>query len=134
MDVSITKVKTIKDTRGKLVVFLKESELDDAKKKFGQIYFVVFSKKGDVRGNHYHKKWHEWFGIISGRVRVVLEDVRSGERQECILSANRGYYTRLETGPYIAHAIQSLTNTASLLSYTDTEWTDNSDTYERKLI
>lgn len=133
MDFKITTFKRYKDDRGSLIVFLKESDLNDAKKKFGQIYFVTFSKKGVVRGNHYHKKWHEWFGVVSGRVKVVVEDVRTGKRKELILSAKKDQYTRLETGPYIAHAIQSLSNTASLLSYADGEWSSE-DTYFHKLI
>lgn len=133
MDVRISKFKTINDSRGKLVVFLRESELNDAKKKFGQIYFIMFSKKGAVRGNHYHKSWHEWFGIVDGRVKVVLEDVRTNKRKQLILDAKRDKYTRLETGPYIAHAIQSLTEHASLLSYADTEWNDK-DTHDYVLI
>ena len=134
MDYKITTFKRIKDKRGGLIVFLRESELDDAKKRFGQIYFVTFNKKGVVRGNHYHKKWHEWFGVVTGRVKVVLEDVRTGERDELVLSAAKDRYVRLETGPYIAHAIESLTNTASLLSYADNEWKDQSDTHFHKLL
>lgn len=133
MDFKTASFKRYKDDRGSLIVFLRESDLDDAKKKFGQIYFVTFSKKGVIRGNHYHKKWHEWFGVISGRVKVVLEDVRTGKRKEIVLSAKKNQYTRLETGPYIAHAIQSLSNTASLLSYADGEWSGE-DTYFHKLI
>lgn len=134
MDYKVTTFKRIKDKRGGLIVFLRESELDDAKKRFGQIYFVTFNKKGVVRGNHYHKKWHEWFGVVTGRVKVVLEDVRTGERDELVLSAAKDRYVRLETGPYIAHAIISLTNTASLLSYADNEWKDQSDTHFHKLL
>lgn len=134
MDYKKTSFKRIRDSRGGLIVFLKESELDDAKKKFGQIYFVTFNKRGVVRGNHYHKKWHEWFGVITGKVRVILEDVRTGERDEVVLSAKKDKYIRLETGPYIAHAIISLTNSASLLSYADGEWKNNDDTYHHKLI
>ncbi len=134
MDYKVTTFKRIKDKRGGLIVFLRESELDDAKKRFGQIYFVTFNKKGVVRGNHYHKKWHEWFGVVTGRVKVVLEDVRTGERDELVLSAAKDRYVRLETGPYVAHAIISLTNTASLLSYADNEWKDQSDTHFHKLL
>ena len=84
MNYKITQFEKINDDRGSLIVFLKESELDDAKKRFGQIYFVTFKKKGVVRGNHYHKKWHEWFGVVSGRVEVVLEDVRTKKRKQII--------------------------------------------------
>ncbi|MEN9327877.1 MAG: hypothetical protein RI947_685 [Candidatus Parcubacteria bacterium] len=133
MDYKRTHFQKKTDKRGSLIVFLKESELDDAKKKFGQIYFVTFSEKGIVRGNHYHKKWHEWFGVVDGKVEVVLEDVRTKERKKLILDAKKDKYVRLETGPYIAHAIRSLTKYASLLSYADGEW-DGQDTHQYTLI
>ncbi len=129
----ITKFKTFSDKRGKLIVFLRESELYSKKKKFGQIYFVTFKKKGVVRGNHYHKKWHEWFGIVEGKVKVVVEDVRTKKRKQITLSAEKDKYVRIETGPYIAHAIQSLSKNASLLSYADSEW-DDGDTHHYKLL
>mgnify|MGYP001597084709 FL=1 len=132
LDFKVSKFKSFSDKRGKLIVFLKESELLDAKKKFGQIYFVTFNKKGVVRGNHYHKKWHEWFGIIEGKVKVIIEDVKTKQRKHIILSAERDKYVRIETGPYIAHAIISLNKHASLLSYANSEWNDK-DTHHYKI-
>ena len=134
LDYKITHFEKKSDSRGSLIVFLKESELDDAKKKFGQIYFVTFTKKGVVRGNHYHKRWHEWFGIVDGKVEVVLEDVRTKKREVVTLDAKKDKYIRLETGPYIAHAIKSLTKNASLLSYADGEWKSQDDTHHYLLI
>lgn len=133
LNFNVTKFKSFSDNRGKLIVFLKESELHNAKKKFGQIYFVTFNKKGVVRGNHYHKKWHEWFGIVEGKVKVIIEDVRTKKSSQITLSAEKDRYMRIETGPYIAHAIISLTKYASLLSYADTEWNDK-DTHHYKII
>jgi dTDP-4-dehydrorhamnose 3,5-epimerase len=132
LNFKLTKFKSFSDKRGKLIVFLKESELHSAKKKFGQIYFVTFNKRGAVRGNHYHKKWYEWFGIVEGKVKVIIEDVRTKKRKQITLSAEKDKYIRIETGPYIAHAIVSLTKRASLLSYADTEWTTD-DTHYYKL-
>ena len=128
----VTKLKSFVDERGKLIVFLQTKELNEKHKYFGQIYFVTFSKKGAVRGNHYHKKWYEWFGIVEGKVKVIIEDVRTKKRKQITLSAEKDKYIRIETGPYIAHAIVSLTKRASLLSYADTEWTTD-DTHYYKL-
>jgi dTDP-4-dehydrorhamnose 3,5-epimerase-like enzyme len=133
LDFRVKRFEKHKDTRGELIVFLRNGELDDAHKRFGQIYFVTFKKKGVVRGNHYHKTWHEWFGITAGKVLVAIEDVRTKKRKEVILSAAKDKYVRIETGPYIAHAIKSLTNYACLLSYADGEWSDD-DTFEYKLL
>ena len=133
LDFKITKFKSYSDKRRKLIVFLREKELHTAKKRFGQIYFVTFAKKGIVRGNHYHKNCHEWFGIVEGKVKVIVEDVRTKKRKQVTLSAEKDKYVRIETGPYIAHAIVSLTKRASLLSYADTEW-NNKDTHHYKII
>lgn len=130
---SVTKFKTFRDKRGSLIVFLTNKELQPKHKKFGQIYFVTFSKKGVVRGNHYHKKWHEWFGITEGKVLVVIKDLKSGKKRQITLSASKDKYTRIQTGPYVAHAIKSLSSKAVLLSYADSEW-DTTDTYYYKLL
>ncbi len=134
MDYKLEKFQKFNDYRGDLIVFLKESQLSDAKKKFGQIYFVTFKKKGVVRGNHYHKKWREWFGVVTGKLQVVLEDVRTKKRKKFILDAKtKDKYVRLEVAPYIAHSFKSLTQNAALLNYADSEWKSD-DVFEYKLI
>ena len=133
MDYKLSASETYDDTRGKLVVFLKEPELPDEYKEFGQIYFITFSEAGIVRGNHYHKFWREWFGIVHGQVEVALEDVRTKERQTLTLDASSQGYLRLETGPYVAHAFRSLTPTAALLNYANTKWNDK-DTFPYTLL
>jgi dTDP-4-dehydrorhamnose 3,5-epimerase-like enzyme len=133
MDYKIEKFDKYTDNRGDLIVFLRESNLEEKHKKFGQIYFVTFDKKGVIRGDHYHKKWREWFGIVAGRVEVVLEDIRTKERKKFILNADYKSYIRLEVGPYIAHSFKSTTTYAALLNYTDKEWSPN-DTFVYKLF
>lgn len=133
MDYKITAFKKFTDHRGDLIVFLKESELDDARKKFGQIYFVTLKKKGIVRGNHYHKKWHEWFGIVSGTVKVLLVDVKTGKKKAFKLSATSRKYVRLEIGPYIAHAFTCMTDYAAIVNYADSEW-DKEDSINYKIV
>ena len=133
MDYRIEQFEKFNDDRGQLVVFLRNSNLRKQEKEFGQIYFVTFKKKGVIRGNHYHKKWHEWFGVVAGKVKVCLEDVKTKERVEIILDANKKEYIRLEINPYIAHAIVSLTNYAALLNYADSEWYQT-DSHHYKVI
>ena len=119
------KVKTLNkyiDNRGNLVVFLRNRELCRRRKEFGQIYFITFNKKGVVRGNHFHKKWREWFGIVTGTVKVELEDVITKEHVSLELSADDYHYTRLEIGPNVAHTFKNITSSASLLNYGDKEW------------
>lgn len=133
MDYKIDQIEKHNDPRGQLVVFIKNRELPKKYKEFGQIYFVTFEGQGVVRGNHYHKKWREWFGIVEGKLEVILKDVRTGKVKKMILSSASKKYTRLEVGPYIAHAFKNLSDTAALLNYTNTEWSKKDD-FEEILI
>jgi dTDP-4-dehydrorhamnose 3,5-epimerase-like enzyme len=133
MDYKIDYIENHDDSRGKLVVFLKNNDLDKKYKKFGQIYFVTFDKLGVVRGNHYHKKWREWFGVVTGKVRVVLKDIKTGEIKKFILDSKSDKYFRLEIGPYVAHSFRNISKRASLLNYTDAEWSPD-DTFLEELL
>jgi dTDP-4-dehydrorhamnose 3,5-epimerase-like enzyme len=115
------------DKRGQLVVFLKDNELPRPYRNFGQVYFVTFNGRGVVRGNHYHKKWREWAGVVQGKIRVVLENVRTRRQKEVILDGTSQKQIRIEIPPYTAHAFKSLTATASLVCYTHTPWSPHDD-------
>lgn len=133
MDYKIDYIESHDDFRGKLVVFLKNNDLNKEYKEFGQIYFVTFDKAGVVRGNHYHKEWREWFGVVTGKVEVVLKDIKTGKIEKFILDSKADKYSRLEIGPNIAHSFKNLSDEASLLNYTDTEWSPN-DTFSEELL
>ena len=133
MDYKIDLIEKHDDQRGHLVVFLKNSDLNKELKEFGQIYFVTFNKPSVIRGNHYHKKWREWFGVVTGKVEVILKDINTGEIVNLIIDSESDKYTRLEIGPNIAHAFRNLSDEASLLNYTDTEWSPD-DTFSEELI
>lgn len=133
MDFSIHRFEKHSDERGHLVVFLQNSHIKKEDKEFGQIYFITFESKDTVRGNHYHKNWREWFGIVTGKLRVVLKDVNTGEMVDFIVEAQSDDYVRIETGPYIAHSFQSLSDHAALLNYANGEWNDK-DTFPYVLI
>ncbi|MBX7074653.1 MAG: WxcM-like domain-containing protein [Pirellulales bacterium] len=110
------------DQRGYLVEFLRRDELVDLHVPFGQIYFVTFERPGQVRGNHFHKRGSEWFGVAEGTLEVVLEDVRTKERAEFILRSDDKLFHRLTIGPYIAHAFRNMTPTAILIDYTSEQF------------
>lgn len=125
MDFKIEKFQKFNDDRGQLVVFLRERDLEEKLKSFGQIYFVTFEKRGAIRGNHYHKKIREWIGVVTGKVQVVLVDVKTGEKKKMILDGNSKSYIRLEIGPNIAHGFKSLSDYVSLMNYTNREWSSD---------
>lgn len=133
MDYKIEHFEKFNDNRGQLVVFLRNRSLEKRFKKFGQIYFVTFDKKGVVRGNHYHKRWREWFGVVTGKLEVKLKDVKTGKIKKLVLDGNSDKYVRLEVGPNIAHAFRNMSPKASLINYTNREWSPE-DTFICKLI
>lgn len=133
LDYSVEKFEKHNDARGQLVVFLKNRNLSPSLKAFGQIYFVTFEGHGVIRGNHYHKRWREWFGVVNGQLSVDLMDVTTLETASLKLDGDSEDYTRLEIGPNIVHAFRSLTATASLLNYTNSEWSPD-DTFPYELM
>lgn len=126
MDYELVECSKHADERGYLVEFLRHEELDRQHTAFGQVYFVTFERPRQVRGNHYHTRGREWFGVAHGTLEVVLEDVRTRERVEFVLRSDDKSFTRLSIGPYIAHAFRNLSPTAILIDYA-TEQFDHVD-------
>jgi dTDP-4-dehydrorhamnose 3,5-epimerase-like enzyme len=122
MDYKIEHFEKFNDKRRELIVFLRNINLEKRLKEFGQIYFVTFNKKEVIRGNHYHKKIREWFGVVDGKVKVVLLDVETRKKKQMILDGNSKKYVRLEIGPNVAHGFKSVSKSVTLLNYTDKEW------------
>lgn len=123
------------DERGYLVEFLKRNELSGKNKIFGQIYFVTFNHPNVIRGNHYHKKTEEWFGIVNGSVKVALVDVKTNKRKFFTLHASKNKFIRLKIGAYIAHAFKSLTPSAILLDYANKQYDQkNTDRHQYTVI
>ncbi|MEW6040538.1 MAG: WxcM-like domain-containing protein [Elusimicrobiota bacterium] len=135
MDYKITFCDKHSDLRGYLVEFLKQTELMEEHKQFGQIYFVTFEKPETVRGNHYHLSTYEWFGVASGILEVVLEDVNTKERLTFKLDSNDKKFVRLHIGLNVAHAFKNLSDTAVLIDYANRPYDpQNTDRHFYELI
>lgn len=106
-----------RDERGFLVDVLKADELTSEDRQFGQMYFVTFEKCGAIRGNHVHETKKEWFVIGAGKVLVVLEDVKTKQRETLILDGDSDEYQRLFIGENVAHAFTNLTPFAYMVNY-----------------
>jgi mannose-6-phosphate isomerase-like protein (cupin superfamily) len=61
-------------------------------------------RAGTIRGNHVHRRKHEYFYLVAGEVELVMEDGTSGERAALTLVAGDLVY--LEAG--VAHAYRPL--------------------------
>ncbi len=117
MDFSLDITKRIKDNRGSLVEVMRVHDIEKYASSFGHIFYVTFDFPEVIRGNHYHKKQHEFYVLISGKICVVMEDVKTKKRKELILDADKNEVERLRVGPNIAHALYNISPKAVLLSY-----------------
>jgi dTDP-4-dehydrorhamnose 3,5-epimerase-like enzyme len=124
-----------RDERGFLVDFLKADELEGEDRNFGQIYFITFEKAGVVRGNHYHTSKKEWFVVGQGKILVILEDIKTKERETFILDGDSDRYVRLFIGENIAHALVNLTPFAYVVNYCNKPYhKDNPDSIPYELV
>ena len=62
---------------------------------------LITSKKGSVRGNHYHKKDYQYIYLISGAFESHSVDVRDPNKRQ-VLQVKAG--DLVDTPPLIAHA------------------------------
>jgi dTDP-4-dehydrorhamnose 3,5-epimerase-like enzyme len=69
----------------------------------GQVYVVV-SRAGAVRGNHYHRRKTEWFFVWRGAGAFDLTDLRTGTRARIILDGAAP--ALLKVCPWVHHRVE----------------------------
>lgn len=135
MDIDVVKLNAHVVKQGKLVEFIAVEDVARHHKKFGHLFFVTFENKKVIRGNHFHKKHHEYYIALSGKIKVILKDLATNKKKTVTLSAEKGIYRRLRIGPNIAHSAYSETSHATLLAYYGDPYNPKKlDTYSYKLI
>jgi quercetin dioxygenase-like cupin family protein len=80
------------DERGEIIDLLENESIN-------AVTIVTF-KKGAVRGNHYHKHTSQWNYLISGKIKLVTQNLAGG-REEAVMK--RGDFVLL--GPNVRHAL-----------------------------
>jgi UDP-2-acetamido-2,6-beta-L-arabino-hexul-4-ose reductase len=78
----------------------------------GQI-FVSAAKPGVTKGRHYHTRKVEWFCVIHGRARLVLEELKSGRREE--IEMGESSMVTVKIPPGVGHAITNVGSDLMLL-------------------
>jgi len=115
--------------------FLKRDEVSKSDRTLGQIYLVTFERKGAVRGNHFHKTKKEWFVAIKGKLKVVLENIKTKEKAEFVLNGDSDDYERVYVDKNIAHSFKSLSDEAMMINYCNKPYHfDNPDTHRYILL
>jgi len=76
---------------------------------------VLKRNKGTISGHHYHTgkakgKNPETFVLLSGKMELYVEDIKTKESQTIIIGEN----TLFEIPPYIYHEVKALTDFVAL--------------------
>lgn len=95
------KLREFADERGSLVENVLPSILKESKH-----FFVSTSKPGVIRGNHYHLRKSEWFCVIEGKCKLVVEDVKTKERKEIIIEGENNFIIKMVPGK--AHSFTNI--------------------------
>ena len=115
-DIKISKLKIIKDNRGKVMHMLRSN--DSVFEKFGEIYFSTIFYES-IKGWHLHKEASLNYVCISGKVRLVLYDDRKysktkGEYQELILCPEN--YFLVTIPPNVWNGFKGLAKKESIIA------------------
>jgi len=116
-------IKTHIDYRGQLKKVAVKSMLELGQ-EIEEVY-VLYSEKGTVRGNHYHKKTIEYFTVLSGEALMAIGDINLNTIEIKKLKADDNQALRID--PYTVHAIKNesevplIVLAVSLKEYTDTD-------------
>lgn len=103
MEINIKNLNIKEDERGWLSEILKKDHLKN--KEFGQI-FITVAKPGKVKGNHYHKRKEEWFCVIKGEGKLLMEDINTKEKKE--IEMGKKNLVAVQFLPNIAHSIKNI--------------------------
>ncbi|HDH53313.1 MAG TPA: cupin domain-containing protein [Nitrospirae bacterium] len=124
--VEIKELDYFEDERGWLLKLLKQEYMGGS--KLGEIYLTT-TKPGVARANHYHKIATEWFCVIKGNAKLVLQDIETGERKEILMGDGNRVTVKIPAG--IVHAIKNIGNeTMFLVAIADQPYNpEATDTY-----
>lgn len=116
MDITVDILERHTDSRGSIMEFLTAKEVEKLG-GYGHMFVATFDSPKKIRGNHYHEKQHEFYAIVSGKIKVVLYDLKTKKKKIVTMDASSKKFKRLRIGPMIAHACFNITPTAVLVSY-----------------
>ena len=127
----IINIHPYEDSRGTLKKVLMESQLNSG--SIEEVY-LLYTSKGSVRGNHYHKKTLEYFAIVSGKASIVLKDLSSDNIQLLKISAEDNKIIKIP--PEVIHAFKNEHDEPLIILAISTKEYNklDTDTYETKIV
>ncbi len=122
MQIKKEKIKAaFKDDRGTIYDLLDKGDI----KHIG----MLTSKKGSLRGNHYHKTARQITYIVSGKIKLTLKNMNDDNAKPQIMIMEEGDI--VDIPPMVSHSLEALEDTTFLV-FTDRQRSDGGyedDTY-----
>jgi dTDP-4-dehydrorhamnose 3,5-epimerase len=95
-------ITSFEDARGSLKKVFQQNRLEG---DYVREVYLLYTRRGGVRGNHYHRVTLEYFTVVSGRARVFLQDLPGGPvRQYTVDGADNQV---IKVPPGVAHAFRN---------------------------
>jgi len=102
----ITKIKpAFEDDRGSIWDFLTDENVH-------HIGFLI-SKKGAIRGKHYHKEQKQYTLVLNGKIKVTIKNLQNDN--SVVETKELGKMDMVFFPPYLYHAIEALEDSECLI-------------------
>ena len=98
----IKKLKIHDDERGWFLEIAKASEMKFPIKQVS----TASIKTGKIRGNHYHKKKHDWFCVLGGDAEFFIGDPTGKKVKKIKILENKP--VMVHVFPMMAHAVKNI--------------------------
>lgn len=82
--------------------------------------YLVVIRPDKIRAMHYHKNKIEWLALCAGKIKLVLENVKTNERFNIEIDIEKDNYKIIKIPPYFAHAVKNIGNyDSSIVIFTE---------------
>lgn len=124
--IEIKDLKKHVDNRGWLAEFFRPESVGSD--KLGQVT-ITTAHPGIVKANHYHKRKHEWYCVIQGKMELALKNNKTNEKESIVLSDEELKLVKIS--PNISHGFKNVgKDMLYLLMYIDEPFDpDDPDTF-----
>ncbi len=97
LGVEVYKLKPVfRDKRGEI--------FDIVEERVGHVGMVTFARAGIVRASHYHKRSVQYQLVLSGKIKMTVQDLSGRRRKSYVMGPN----TFALIPPRVIHTLQSV--------------------------
>ncbi len=83
--------------------------------------YLVVIKPNRFRAMHYHRIKEEWLALTSGKIKLILEDIQTKEKEFLVLDEDSKDYNLVYIPPNIVHVVKNVgEKNASLVIFSKT--------------